>query len=98
MTFQFPISDGGETIDLVDLGGDAVVEIIPRGQNSVEANARLAHIAVATDDARKAYELAIKAGRSHRANPTTANWETLSVCTAFVNGPDGELIECFQTK
>ncbi|MDR1060193.1 MAG: VOC family protein, partial [Clostridiales bacterium] len=62
LTFSFPMGDTGKTISLVDLGGSAVVEIIPRGNEGPEASARWAHIAVATDDARRAYALALEAG------------------------------------
>ncbi len=50
---SFPASRGG-TIWLVDLGGNAVVEIIPGGGDAAESNARWAHIAVRTDDVRAA--------------------------------------------
>jgi catechol 2,3-dioxygenase-like lactoylglutathione lyase family enzyme len=98
VTFSFPMGDSGKTVYLIDLGGNAVVEIIPRGQNGAEANARWAHIAVAASDARKAYDLALKAGAIPQSEPNDGNLGTMPVCTAFVKGPDGEVIEFFQTK
>jgi catechol 2,3-dioxygenase-like lactoylglutathione lyase family enzyme len=96
VTFSFPMND--KTFYLVDLGGNAVVELIPRGNEGPEASARWAHIAVATDDARAAYDLAVKAGAATQSEPKDLNLGTMPVCTAFVQGPDGEVIEFFQTR
>ena len=100
LTLSFPFSMGGtsKTIHLVDLGGNAVVEIIPRGNEGPEANARWAHIAVNADDAREAYALALKAGALVHTEPADVSLGTLAACIAFVTGPDGETIEFFQTK
>lgn len=98
VTFSFPMSNSDKTIYLVDLGGNAVVEIIPRGNAGEEASARWAHIAVATDDTRKAYALALEAGARPKIEPSDVMLGTMPVCNAFVFGPDGENIEFFQTK
>lgn len=98
ITFSFPMGDTGKTIHLVDLGGNAVVEIIPRGSGENESNAHWAHIAVATDDARAAYALALEAGAVTQSEPRDALLGTMAVCNAFVTGPDGEVIEFFQVK
>lgn len=97
-TFSFPMGNSGKTIYLVDLGGNAVVELIPRGNEGPEANARWAHIAVATDDAPTAYALALEAGALSRSEPNDILLGTMPVCNAFVTGPDGEAIEFFQVK
>ncbi|MDR2649411.1 MAG: VOC family protein [Clostridiales bacterium] len=97
LTFSFPMGDSGKTIYLVDLGGNAVVEIIPRGNDGPAANARWAHIAVATEDARKAYALALEAGALSRSEPNDIRLGAMPACNAFVTGPDGEVIEFFQT-
>lgn len=97
-TFSFPMGDSGKTIHLVDLGGNAVVEIIPRGQDDVETNARWAHIAVVTEDVRAAYALALKAGAVSHIAPQDVVLGTMPVCNAFVKGPDGEQIEFFTVK
>lgn len=98
LIFSFPMGDSGKTIYLVDLGGNAVVEIIPRGQSGEEASARWAHIALATDDVRMAYDLALKAGARCQSEPRDGQLGTMSVCTAFVTGPDQEVIEFFEMK
>jgi Lactoylglutathione lyase and related lyases len=96
--FSFPMGDTGKTIYLVDLGGNAVVEIIPRGNGEAEDNAHWAHIALATGDARAAYTLALEAGALPQSEPQDILLGTAAVCNAFVTGPDGEAIEFFQVK
>jgi catechol 2,3-dioxygenase-like lactoylglutathione lyase family enzyme len=98
ITFSFPMGNTGQTIYLVDLGGHAVVEIIPRGEGETEANARWAHIALATDDTRAAYAQALNAGATVQSEPRDGMLGTMGVCNAFVKGPDGEAIEFFQVK
>jgi lactoylglutathione lyase len=95
---HFPMADKPATINLVDLGNNAVVEIIPRGSGENEAHARWAHVAVRTDDARAAYEQALKAGARSRTAPSDMNLGTMAVTNAFVYGPDGEVIEFFQVR
>ena len=95
---SFPMSDKDETINLVDLGNNAVVEIIPRGNGEEEKNAHWAHVAIRTDDARAAYNLAIKAGASSHTEPKDLNLGTMAVTIAFVLGPDKEVIEFFQVR
>ena len=94
--FSFPMADSDKTIYLVDLGNNAVVEIIPRGNGEEEVNAHWAHLAVCTDDARAAYEKAIKAGAVSRSEPKESKLGTMAVCNSFVYGPDREVIEFFQ--
>jgi len=98
VTFSFPMGGSGDIIYLVDVGGHAVVEIIPRGVEEDESNARFAHIAFETDDAAAAYELALKAGATSRSEPNNGALGTMNVCTAFVYGPDKEVIEFFQVR
>ncbi len=98
VTFSFPMGDTGSTIYLVDLGGHAVVEIIPRGNGEAEANAHWAHIALNTADTRAAYALALAAGATSRSEPRDGKLGTMAVCNAFVLGPDGEVIEFFEVK
>ncbi|GHV70798.1 hypothetical protein AGMMS49928_19970 [Spirochaetia bacterium] len=98
VTFSFPMGDSGKTIYLVDLGGNAVVEIIPRGNGEEETNAHWAHIAIRTDDARAAYDLAMKAGAVSQTAPQDMNLGTMPVTNAFVLGPDHEVIEFFQVR
>jgi lactoylglutathione lyase len=90
------MSGSDKTINLVDLGNNAVIEIIPRGTGEEEANAHWAHIAVRTDDAKAAYDRAVKAGAVYRSEPEENKLGTMTVCNPFVYGPDREVIEFFQ--
>jgi lactoylglutathione lyase len=97
VTFSFPMpADNSKTIYLVDLGGNAVVEIIPRGNGEEEVNAHWAHVALRSADAKAAYDMAIKAGAVSREAPKELKLGTMSVCNAFVYGPDREVLEFFQ--
>ncbi len=98
ITFSFPMGNSGKTIYLVDLGGNAVVELIPRGNGEAESNAHWAHIALSTSDARAAFDKAIAAGAICQSAPNDAMLGTMSVANAFVLGPDGEVIELFEVK
>jgi len=93
---QFPMPSTGKTIYMVDLGGNAVVEIVPNGTDAEEANPRWAHIALRTDDAKAAYEEAIKGGAVSRSEPREMDVGTMKMCIAFVYGPDHEVVEFFQ--
>jgi lactoylglutathione lyase len=96
VAFSFPMAGSDKTIYLVDLGGNAVIEIIPKGNGEEETNVHWAHIAIRTDDAKAAYEMAIKAGAVCRIGPKEVKLGTMSVCHAFVYGPDREVLEFFQ--
>ena len=98
VTMSFPMKGTDKTIYMVELGGNAVVEILPRGSAGTEANPHWAHIALATDDARAAYALALEAGATSRTEPVDKTINEMEVCNAFVFGPDGEIIEFFQVK
>jgi lactoylglutathione lyase len=90
------MGDSGKTINLVDLGGGAVVELIPRGNGEEESGAHWAHLAVRADDARAAYERALAAGAVSRSEPAENKLGTMTVINPFVYGPDREVIEFFQ--
>ena len=99
IVFSFPMpNDKEKEIFLVDLGGNAVVEIIPRGVEELESNARWAHICLSTDDVRGAYEAAIAAGAKPRSEPEDGFLGTMERTGAFVYGPDDEVIEFFNVK
>ena len=89
-------SDSSKTIYLVDLGNNAVVELIPGGTGEEEHNAHWAHLSLCTDNARAAFEKAINAGAVCRREPKESKLGTMAVCNAFVYGPDREIIEFFQ--
>ncbi|MDR1794408.1 MAG: VOC family protein [Erysipelotrichaceae bacterium] len=95
---SFPMGQSDQSIYLVDLGENAVVELIPRGTDKEQANPRFAHIALASDEVDKDYELALKAGARSQSAPREMNLGDMQVVSAFVQGPDHEVIEFFQVK
>lgn len=97
VTHQFPMSDG-RLIYLIDLGENAVVELIPAGGSEAEANARWMHIAVNADDVQAAHDRALAAGARVKHEPKDAMLGTMAVSNSFVYGPEGEEIEFFHVK
>ena len=94
----FPDGAPDRLVYLVDIGGGAVVELLPRGDGMMEKCARWNHIALDTEDTRKAVQKAVKSRAVIDIEPNDCMLGTMSVCYAFVNGPDGESIEFFQIK
>lgn len=96
LVHSFPMGDSGKTIYLVDLGENAVVEIIPRGYDNDESNARWGHICLNTDDVQAAYDMALKAGAVSKGEPQQVKLGTMDAINVFVDGIDGESIEFFK--
>lgn len=95
---SFPMGSTGQTIYLIDLGGNAVVELLPGGYAEPETNARWAHIALRAEDARAAHAQALAAGATERSAPGDADLGGLLVTNSFVYGPDKEVIEFFEVR
>ena len=94
--YSFPLTaDPSKTIHLVDLGGGAVLELIPSGTDVPESNARWAHICLLTEDVEGVYAAAIAAGAKERSEPVTGFLGNMNRTGAFVFGPDDEVIEFF---
>jgi len=95
---EFNMGDTGKKIYLIDLGGNAVIELIPRGTEKLPDSPKWEHVALNVDDARAAYDLAISLGAESKSAPADANLGGLSVTLAFAYGPDKEVLEFFQVK
>ena len=95
---SFPVPNLEKLIYLVDLGNNAVIELIPRGTGAEESNPHWVHLALDTDDARAAYNHALKAGARSKAEPSDKKFGSMDFCNAFVLGPDGESIEFYEGK
>ena len=80
----------------VDLGGGAVVELIPFGEGTADVKIGWAHIALRVEDTQQAFDVCVAAGCRAWIAPTTQMDIGIPVCLAYVHGPDGELIEFFQ--
>ncbi|MDR0861969.1 MAG: VOC family protein [Oscillospiraceae bacterium] len=81
---------------LIDLGGGAIVELIPFGAGEAKVTIGWAHIAIEVEDTRKAYDAAVAAGATTWIAPTTEIEIGKPVCLAYVYGPDHEIIEFYQ--
>lgn len=95
---HFSVEDILRPLYMIDLGDNAVVELIPCGVSDAEANARWAHIALRSDNAKAAYASALKAGAAPHTEPKDLMIGDMPACIAFVTGPDGEVIEFFEVK
>ncbi|MDR1734740.1 MAG: VOC family protein [Oscillospiraceae bacterium] len=93
---KFPLKGTDKWFYLIDLGGNAVVELIPRGTPEAEQNPRFAHIALRCADCKAEYEAALTAGADAHIPPQTLNLGGMPVINAFVLGPDKEQIEFFE--
>jgi len=103
--YQFQL-DAGRAI-LLAAGSSGHVEIFERPESEdAPAEARLLHFALATDRVDEMYQQALAAGATSRVEPRDAEFENpitgqpnpMRVRIAFVNGPDGEVIEFFDEQ
>ena len=96
-TLRFPID--GMTFHFIDMGNNSVLELIPilNAESPEQVEPRWMHIALNTDDCKAAYDHAIKVGAKELAPPKEVMVGSKKVCCAFVNGPDGEIIEFMTT-
>ena len=93
-TLSFPVGDF--TYYLIDMGGNAVVELIPKLNDGSpeQVEPRWMHICLNTDDCKAAYAHALEVGAKELIPPKeVALGADMKVCCAFVSGPDGEEIE-----
>ena len=95
---HFSVEGIAEPLYMIDLGDNAVVELIPCGVSDTEVSARWAHIALRSDDAKAAYADALGAGAAPHTEPKELMIGDMPACIAFVTGPDGEVIEFFEVK
>ena len=87
---------------LLDMGDGSHIELFqPKADTppagSPAANDPIMHIALATTDTQAALEHVRAAGYEITVEPRTVDLGALTVTIAFFKGPNGELIEFFQT-
>ena len=86
---------------MLDMGGDAILEIFSGADEGEESGSRWLHIAVKTDDTDGCYEAALAAGAAEETPPKDIVIPTepaFPARIAFVRGLNGELIEIFCEK
>ena len=92
--------EGEKRAALLDIGDGSHVEIFANGVPEAQINERFVHFAIRTTDPDKAFENALAAGAMEKIPPKSLSIPAdppLNVRIAFVYGPDGEVLEFFQT-
>jgi glyoxylase I family protein len=89
-------------IALLDIGDGNFIELFAPAAHtpapgSPAANDPIDHIGLATSDTRAAIEQVRQAGYEVTAEPRTVNVGHIRATVAFFRGPNGEIIEFFQT-
>ena len=98
---DFEWGSGKEHIAMIEIGGGARLELFADGADQYVPNGRWVHFALGVENVQAAYEAALAAGAKTvkapaiMALPSTPKKMTLQV--AFVEGPDGEVIEFCKT-
>ena len=98
VVYSFTGGNGREYY-MVDIGKGAVIELLPLGLDGEEASSRWAHVAIRCDDARGDYDRLLRAGaaiQSPLEEKTLAGEPPCPFYSAFLYGPEGEIIELFQ--
>jgi len=88
---------------LLDVGDGSHIELIGPTANSpvagsLAANDPLVHLALATADAAAAIEPVRQAGFEVTMEPKDVKLADLEATVAFFKGPNGEVVELFQTR
>ena len=82
---------------MLQFAESAVIELLPKNDDTAPVEAGWVHIALAVDDCGAVFAKALEAGAKTKQPPEEKNLGTMHVWNAFVVGPDGETIEFFQT-
>lgn len=89
----------GRTIYMISLGEKSVIEIIPGKEGEAAPAAGWVHIALDTDNCDAAFDAAVAAGAAVQSAPEDKQLGESGIFRlAFVEGPDGEVIEFSQKK
>ncbi|MCA9886824.1 MAG: VOC family protein [Anaerolineae bacterium] len=102
MTLVAQFGSPERKIVLLDIGDGTHIELFePQSDtpavDAPAANDPVIHFALATTDTRNALEHVRQAGYEVTVEPKDATLGTLEVTIAFFKGPNGEIIEFFQT-
>ena len=90
-------------IMLLDMGDGSHIELVaPRADSpsvgSPAVNDPLVHLAIATPDAAASLEPVRQAGFEVTMEPKDVSLGNLEATVAFFKGPNGEVVEFFQTR
>jgi len=85
---------------LLDIGDGSHIELFADGTEDAQKGEKFVHFAIRTTDPDRAFANALAAGAREKMPPTTLAIPAdppIPVRIAFVFGPDGEVLEFFQT-
>ena len=89
----------GQTILLLDAGDGSHVELFePLSSAPTSDNAHFFHLAIATTNARAATQRVREAGYEITVEPKDLTLGELDVTISFFKGPNGEVLEFFETR
>ena len=92
--------EGDGRAAMLDLGDGNYLELFADGEKGDNTDKRFYHLALRADDVDEAFAIALSAGATPQTPPMTVSPEgastLLSMRIAFVQGPDGEVIEFFK--
>ncbi len=91
--------EGENRAIMLDLGDGGCIEIFGGGEKRARVDERWLHLAIKSDNVDSDYEAALAAGATPAREPCTVSPDgatpPITMRVAFVNGPDGELLEFF---
>lgn len=93
--------EGSMEIVMLDIGDGGRIELFANRGVDYPAEGRWQHFAVAVEDVEEAYSLALHLGAKPNIAPKIAPLDDakpapMAIQVAFVEGPDGELLEFFK--
>ena len=91
----------GQRVYMMDMGDGSCIEVFEEKEKELPQVGRWMHVAINTDDIRKSYDRAVKAGAKPKLPPTFADIveatpAQVNMWFAYVTGFDGEEIEFIQ--
>lgn len=93
--------EGAGRITMMDIGNGDIIEMFNGGAADIPEG-RFFHLAIAAEDPDTAFAAALAAGGTENKTPfdvvIQAKPHPMPVRIAFVNGPDGEVLEFFHAK
>jgi glyoxylase I family protein len=96
----FGWGEGNKRAALLDTGDGNYIEVFAGGTDEQKPEGAFLHVAFRTDDVDAAVEAAVAAGAEVTVQPkdvVLGNNPPTPVRIAFIKGPDGEIIEFFQS-
>ena len=92
--------EGSGVIVMMDVGNGDIMEFFANGSDEFSEKGKWQHFALRVDDVEQAYRTALAAGFAPVSAPNSFTLPStptpMTICGAFVKGPDGEDLEFFK--